>query len=196
MTANNKQNVSTTRGVKGGYAFRAPLTAEGAPTKSNFKTWAASIPAAFDNLGYIPEDGLTESVDIDSGETLRDINQDVLDESAGAATETMAFALMEVKKSALEVQYGSANVSDAAGVIEVKHDWGNLDEHHQYVFLLLLKDGRKWVKYVPDAKVTEVGDLTLNKTTAAQREVTLTYVSDANGGGCYDWIESTETSAL
>ena len=195
MAANNKQNVSTTRGVKGGYVFRAPLNTEGAPTKATYKTWSQSIPAGFVNLGYIPEDGFTESVDIDSGTTLRDINLDTLDEATGAATETIAFGLMEMKKDALAVQYGSANVTDTGGVLEVKHDWNNLEEHYQYVFLLLLKNDRLWVKYIPDGKVTEVGEFQGNKTTAAQREVTVTYIKDANGNGCYDWIDSTETSA-
>lgn len=195
MAANSKQNVSTTRGVKGGYVFRAPLNTTGGPTKSSFKTWGNSVPTAFKNLGYIPEDGFTESVSIDAGTTLRDINLDTVDEATGSATETITFSLMEVKADALATEYGSANVSDVTGTIEVVHNWANLDEHFQYVFLLLLKNGRKWVKYIPDGKVTEVGDFTGNKTTAAQREVTITYITDDDGNGCYDWIESTETAA-
>ena len=66
---------------------------------------------------------------------------------------------------------------------------------HQTALLLLLKNGRKWVKYIPDGKVTEVAELTGNATTAASRVVTITYITDDDGVGCYDWIESTDTEA-
>ena len=64
-----------------------------------------------------------------------------------------------------------------------------------FVFLLLLKNGRKWVKFIPDGKVSEIEDLTLNATTVAQRGVTISYLTDENGSGCKDWMESTETPA-
>lgn len=198
MAANNKANVSTTRGVKGGYLFSAPLGTAGAPTKTNYKPtdWLTNgnPPADWECLGYIPTDGFTESVSRDSSDPIQDINLDNLDEPLGSATETLTVALMEVKKHTLGTVYGHANVTDASGTIEVKHDWGNSEEHYQYVFLLELKDQRYWTKYVPDGKVTEVGDFTGNKTTVAQREVTITYNADASGAGCYDWYDSTETS--
>ena len=64
-----------------------------------------------------------------------------------------------------------------------------------YAFLLLLKNGRKWVKFIPAGKVTELADLTLNATTVAQRQATITYLTDDDGVGCFDWIESNETTA-
>lgn len=199
MAGNNKQNVSTTRGVKGGYLFSAPLGTVGAPTKAGYKAedWLTNgePPAGWECLGFIPEDGFTESVSRDSGESLRDVNLETVDESDGSVTETISFALMEVKKHTLGTMFGHANVTDEDGVIEVKHAWGDAEEHYQYVFLLLLKNGRAWTKYIPDAKVTELGDLTGNKTTAAQRQVTLTYITDEDGSGCYDWYDSTETPA-
>lgn len=193
--SNNKANVSTTRGVSGGYLFSAPVGTTGAPTRTTYKTWASSIPAGWGNLGYIPEDGFTESVDMDSGEVFRDLNQDPVEQGDGPATESVTVGLMEVAKNALATQYGHDNVTDDAGTIEVKHNWSKSGEHYQYVFLLLLKNGRKWVKYIPDGKVTGLSDLTGNKTTIAQREVTITYLTDDDGNGCFDWIESNETSA-
>lgn len=199
MAANNKNNVSTTRGVKGGYLFSAPLETAGAPTSSNYKAadWLTSgnPPTGWECLGYIPTDGFTESASSDGGEPIQDINLDNIDETQGSVTETLVVALMEIKKHTLGTIYGHANVTDTAGVIEVAHNWSNADEHYQYVFLLLLKDDRSWTKYIPDGKVTEVGDLTANKTTVAQREVTITYITDEDGNGCFDWYDSTETPA-
>lgn len=189
---NNKANVSTTRAIRGGYLFSAPIGTSGAPTKATFKTWTAG--AGWDQLGYISADGFTESVDLANGDNITDINLDVIDQMDGSPTETIRMALMEIKESTLGTIYGHENVSDASGTIEVKHNWGNAGEHRQYVLLLELKNGRRWTKYVPDGKVTEIGDLTGNKTTVAQREVTLTYNTDEDGNGCFDWIDSTETS--
>lgn len=195
---NNKANVSTTRGVKGGYLFRAPVGTTGEPTKSNYKStsWLnnGNPPTGWECLGYIPEDGFTETVDKGSGDPIRDINLDTIDNVPGAATESITVGLMEVAKAPLAAEYGSANVSESGGTIEVKHNWGDADEHYQYVFLLLLKNNRNWTKYIPDGQVTELGDFTGNKTTVAQREITITYNTDDNGNGCFDWIDSVTTT--
>lgn len=191
VNANNSANVSTTRGVKGGYFFRAPIGTTDLPTAQNFTTWVPSD--AWENLGYIPEDGFTEAVEFGDTTELRDINQDSVDTSVGAATETLAIGLMEVNARALSTQYGSANVTDENGVITVEHDWGEATGY-MYALLLLLKNGRKWVKLVRNAKVTGLGEFTGNATTAAQRQITLTYSKDASGNsGCVDYIESTDT---
>lgn len=191
VNANNSANVSTTRGVKGGYFFRAPIGTTDLPTAQNFTTWKPTD--AWENLGYIPEDGFTEAVEFGDTTELRDINQDSVDTSVGAATETLAIGLMEVNARALSTQYGSANVTDENGVITVEHDWGEATGY-MYALLLLLKNGRKWVKLVRNAKVTGLGEFTGNATTAAQRQITLTYSKDESGNsGCVDYIESTDT---
>ena len=193
MAANNKANVSTTRGVKGGYFLSAPTGTVDVPTKANFTSWTPS--SAWENQGYVVEDGITESVSSDGGSELRDINLDTVDTVDGTHTETVQVGFMEVAKNALATQYGHANVTDENGVLEVAHNWSRSEETRMYVFLLLLKNGRKWVKYIPSGKVTELADLTLNATTVAQRSATITYLTDENGNGCFDWIESTETPA-
>lgn len=189
--ANNKANVSTTRGVKGGYFFRAPTT-----VSSNLPDGPTWTPGnGWDCLGYISEDGIKESVSQDSSTTIRDINLDTVDEVQGAFTETLDVTLMEIAATPLKVIYGSENVSDASGVLTVDHNWSKSEEVYQYALLLLLKDDRKWVKYIPQAKVSDRGEFTGNKTTAAQRQITLKYLTDENGSGCKDYIQSTETSA-
>ena len=199
MAANNKANVSTTRGNKGGYVFSAPVGTAGAPTKTNFhaSTWLqnGNPPTGWECLGYIPTDGFNETPEVGDGDAIRDINQEQIDNMPGEPTESITFAMMEIKKHTLGTVYGHDNVTDEDGVIEVKHNWNNSDEHYQYVFLMLLKDGRAWTKYIPDGKVTSVGEITRNKTTVAQHEVTVTYLTDEDGNGCYDWYDSTETPA-
>ena len=189
---NSAENVSTTRGVKGGYMLKAPLGTADVPTAANFKTWVPSD--AWTNQGYIPEDGFTESVEFGDTTELRDINLDTVDSSTGGATETMAVGLMEINARALATQYGASNVTDENGVITVNHDWSNMDESFMFVLLLLLKNGRRWVKLINKGKVTEVGEFTGNATTAAQRQVTITYVKPDDGPACVDYIESNDTA--
>ena len=192
MAANNKANVSTTRGVKGGYFLSAPLGTTDVPTKSTYSTWTPT--GVWENQGYIVEDGITESVSSDGGEELRDINLDVVDTTQGSYTETVQVGLMEVGAAPMSTIYGHSNVSESGGTIEVAHNWSNAEEERMYVFLLLLKNNRKWVKFIPRGKVTELDDLTLNATTVAQRQVTITYLTDDSGNGCFDWIQSTGTT--
>lgn len=192
--ANNSANVSTTRGVKGGYLFRAATTNTDIPTNANFTTWVPTD--AWVNLGYIPEDGFTEGVEFGDTTELRDINLEAVDTSVGAATETLQVGLMEINARALGTQYGASNVTDASGVITVEHDWTNTGTAYQFAMLLLLKNGRKWVKFIRNGTVTALGEFTGNATTAAQRQITITYASDSNGNaGCVDFIESNDTSA-
>lgn len=192
VNANSAENVSTTRGVVGGYFFSAAEGVTDIPTAENFTTWKPSD--AWTNQGYIPEDGFTEGVEFGDNTELRDINLDVVDSSAAGATETLQIGLMEVNARSLATEYGSTNVTDANGVITVNHDWSGLNETRAYALLLMLKNGRKWVKFIPKAKVTSVGEFTGNATTAAQRQVTLSYIKPDTGAACIDYIESNDTA--
>ena len=193
MAANNKANVSTTRGVVGGYFYSAPLGTTDVPTAANFKTWVPG--SSWENQGFVPEEGFTESASADGGDNLRDINQDVVDTTDSSVTETLSIGFMEVAKNPLSTQYGHENVSDSNGAIVVDHNWRKASETRMFVLLLILKGGRRWVKYIPAGKVTNREDITGNKTTIATRKVTITYITDDNGSGCKDFIESNETPA-
>lgn len=190
---NNKANVSTTRGVVGGYFFSAATGITDVPTVQNYKTWVPGTD--WELQGYVPEDGFTESVSNDGSDELRDINLEVVDTTEGSFTETLQIGFMEMAKNPLATQYGHANVTDASGTVTVQHNWSQAGETRMYALLLVLKNGRRWVKFIPAGKVTEVGDFTGNATTVAGRTVTITYTADSNGNGCVDFIESTETTA-
>lgn len=187
---NNKANVSTTRGVQGGYFFSAPKSATDVPDSY---TW---VPGSeWECQGYIPEDGFKESVSFDGDGSLRDLNQDIVDETEGAPTETLQITLMEMAKNPLSTIYGHENVTDSSGLLKVEHNWGKASEERQYALLLLLKNGRKWVKHIKQGTVNERGDFIGNAKTAGQRQVTIKYLVDEDGSYCTDYIQSTETTA-
>lgn len=188
--SNNVANVSTTRGVKGGYLFSAPI---GTPLPDDIKT---PLHEAFACGGFVSSDGFKEGVEKGSTENITDMNGDNVDSySEGGATETLALTLIEMASEPLGIQYGHKNVTERDGMIVVDHNWSNAEETRVYVLELVLKNGRRWRKVINEGKVTELSEFEGNATTAAGREITITYITDGNGSGCRDYIELTPGSA-
>ena len=184
-TTNNAANVSAGKGVKGGYAFVAPV---GSTLPTDIKT---ALDTAFKCLGFISEDGYVETVDEDSDDIV-DMNGDVMDSTNSNRAESAQVTFAEMKAKTLKLLYGDANVTDADGVITVRH---NSDSHDvfAYVYEFVLKNGRRWRKVVPQGKSSELDDLTVSSSELCQRALTIKYLTDAAGNTCYDYIESTET---
>ncbi|WP_368133195.1 hypothetical protein [Collinsella bouchesdurhonensis] len=186
-TSNSTDNVSSTKGVRGGYIFVAP-TGTALPTD-----YSTALPTAYKCLGFISEDGYVETVDSDS-EDLVDMNGDLMDSPQTSRVESAQLTLAEIKAMTLKLMYGDENVTDKAGVITVKHN-GNSNGTWVVVLDLLLKNNRKWRKVVPLFQCSELDDLTLAVGELAARALTAKYLTDESGNTCYDYIQSTETNA-
>lgn len=186
-TANSTDNVSSTKGVRGGYIFVAPV---GTTLPTDYST---ALPTAYKCLGFISEDGYVETVDSDS-EDLVDMNGDLMDSPQTSRVESAQLTLAEIKAMTLKLMYGDENVTDKAGVITVKHN-GNSNGTWVVVLDLLLKNNRKWRKVVPLFQCSELDDLTLAIGELAARALTAKYLTDGDGNTCYDYIQSTETNA-
>ena len=186
-TTNNVANVSSAKGVKGGYIFVAPA---GTTLPTNIET---KLDKAFSVLGFIAEDGYVESMETDS-EDFKDINGELIDSEITSYVESATFTLAEIKAKTLKLMYGDANVTDENGVISVAHNSAARDEW-SLVLELVLKNNRRWRKVVPIAKTDELGDMTIAVAELAVREITIKYMVDEAGNTCYDYYESTETSA-
>lgn len=185
-TRNNVANVSAGKGVKGGYIFSAPV---GTTLPTDIET---KLDPAFKCLGFISEDGYVETVEEDS-EDIVDINGDLMDSPHSNRVESAQVTLAEIKAETLKRQYGDANVTDANGLITVRH---NSDSHptFAYVLELVLKNGRRWRKVVPQGQSSELDDLTIASSELCQRALTMKYLTDDAGNTCYDYYESTETT--
>lgn len=182
---NNNQNVSSAKGVKGGYIFAAPV---GTALPTGIDT---PLDPAFKVLGFVSEDGYVESVEQDS-EDLKDMNGDLMDSPSTGRVESAKVTLAEIKASTLKIQYGENNVTDENGVIVVKHN-GDSASTFSLVLELLLKGGRRWRKVVPSAQSSELDDLTIAISELCARAITMKYLTDEDGNTCYDYIASTET---
>ena len=184
---NNQANVSSAKGVKGGYIFSAPV---GTSLPTDIKT---QLDPAFKCLGFISEDGYVEAIDEDADD-INDMNGDVMDSNNSKRVESAQLTFAEIKASTLKRQYGDANVTDENGLITVKH---NADSHDvfSYILELVLKNGRRWRKVVPKGKSSELDELTIASSELCQRALTMKYLTDEQGNTCYDYLESTETQA-
>ena len=99
---NNTDNVSSAKGVSGGYIFCAPV---GTDLPTDIKT--SSTPA-FLVLGFISEDGYVESQSSDS-EEITDMNGELIASPRTKRVESAKFTLAEIKADTLKVQYGEDN---------------------------------------------------------------------------------------
>lgn len=186
-TSNNTDNVSSAKGVKGGYIFSAPV---GTTLPTDIET---TLDPEFKVLGFISEDGYVESLETDS-EDMVDMNGDLMDSPQTSRVESAQFTLAEIKAETLKVQYGDDNVTDADGIITVKHN-GDSATTRAYVLELVLKNGRRWRKVVPKGQSSELDDLAIAIGELCARALTVKYLTDEQGNTCYDYYESTETGA-
>ena len=184
-TTNNTANVSAGKGVKGGYIFSAPVGTE-LPTDIETER-----DTAFMCLGFISEDGYVESVSEDSSDIV-DMNGDLMDSTSSNRVESAQVTFAEIKAETLKRQYGDTNVTEANGVITDKH---NSDSYPTFAYILelVLKNGRRWRKVVPQGQSSELDDLTIASSELCQRPLTIKYLTDEQGNTCYDYFESTET---
>ena len=187
-TPNNTKNVSVGKGVTGGYMFVAP---QGSTLPTDYTT---TLDAAFLNVGYLGDDGIVFS-DSSTNDSFYDLNGDSIETSASEIEKTFTVPFREITKDSLAILYGSSNVTDAGGKLTA-HDKGPNDASYSVVFELLMKNGRKWRRVVPNCKLGELGDMTVVSTELLGREITMSALKDAASGDYYtDYMESTETVA-
>ena len=188
MATNNTADVTNSKGVQGGYAYCAAVGSTYDTGSNPF----AELGTAFDNLGFISSDGIEEELDTDS-DNVTDLSGDVVYVVKASTTETLTFTLMSVTEASLKEWYGHDNVEVESTYIEVDH---TVKEHENkcYLFDLVLKDGRRWRKVVPNGIVSEVGSITYASGEVTSREITVTCMPDATGVRMYDYIETATTT--
>lgn len=186
MANNNTADVSNVKGVQGGYGFSAP-----AGTTLDLSTNPfVALGTDFENMGFISEDGIEEEVDADT-ENILDLNGDTVYVAKSSETETLVLTLMSITTRGLSEWYGDDAVDDTStDYWKISHMAVDHDQR-AYVFELLLKDGRKWRKYVPNGQVSEVGSIVHGAANVAMREITITCMPDENGVRMYDYIQKT-----
>lgn len=180
--ANTVSNVTAGKPKISGAIFRADLPAT-LPTDAT-----TALDAGFKLMGYISEDGVTNSNTPDTtdikawgGDTVLNIQE--------SKDDTFQFTMLEVLNAdVLKAVYGSSNVTGTLPTgITVKAN-SEESEEGAWAIDMVLRDGAVKRIVIPDAKISDLGDISYTDSDAVGYEVTLTCMPDASGNTHYEYI--------
>lgn len=146
-----------------GAVYRAP-TGTAAPTGAD-----SSLNVAFKDLGYVSEDGVTETRDRSTNQIKGWQNADLVREVVTDSSYALTFTLIETKLETVETYYG-ATVDGSDGSIDIvpSATGGRLS------WVVDVIDGDDLIRiYLPSAEVTEVGDQVYQSGEAIGYQVTV-----------------------
>lgn len=144
---NNASNVSFGKPKATGAVFVAPA-GTAVPTNAT-----SALAAAFKGLGYVSEDGLVNSVEVDT-ENVNAWGGDLVLVGQTAFAETFMVNLIETNAESLKVYYGEDNVVVSGDNITIKQNSAQLPSV-VVVFELVLTGGRIKRIVVPKAQIVD-----------------------------------------
>jgi len=130
-------------------AVSVAATGSTAPT-----TAESALAAAFHDLGYVSEDGVTETRDRSSDSIKAWQNADIVRETITEASLTYKLVLIETKKDTVELFYGSAVTPADGSLIVVPANTGG-----RKAYVLDVIDGDDFIRtWIPQGEIIEVGE--------------------------------------
>lgn len=177
-------NVTAAKPKVGGAIYAAPVGTT-LPTDT-----ATALDAAFKELGYVSDDGLTNSNTPES-DVIKAWGGDIVLTLLTSKDDKFSFKLIEVLNlDVLKLVYGDTNVTGALATgISISANSKELEDH-AIVIEMILKGGVVKRVVIPQAKVTDVGDITYSDSDAVGYDTTLQCYPDSSGNTHYEYIKS------
>ena len=180
----NAANVTTgKRRVDGGIYF--------APAGTTLPTDATTaLATAFKNLGYVSEDGVTNSLSKETTE-IKEWGGDTVDVVLTAQNDTFSFTLIEsLNVDVLKAYYGDENVSGTlADGITITANSKELPEK-AWVVDMIMRNGALKRIVIPRGKVTTTEEITYVDNEVVGYGITITAFPDVSGNTHYEYIKA------
>ncbi|MEU7160331.1 hypothetical protein [Streptomyces chrestomyceticus] len=172
-------NANAVRVALSGAAYVAPKGTEG--PKDAVSPW----PPAATDIGWISEDGITESNSADTTEIKGWQGGQTVRKVISSSEMTFKFTAIETSKSVLELYHKGSKIvtKDGASILAIKapgtdRRWFGFD----------VIDGDSHVRiWVPDGEVSETGDITYKGDEAIAYELTITAYPGPDGTVAYKY---------
>lgn len=148
-----------------------------------------AIPAGMVAVGFVSEDGVTESTSRNvekikawGGQTVRSVQQDY--------ETSYAFTFLQFKNAdVLKAVYGAENVTGTAGNFRIAKNAKVLERRS---WLFEMEDGDTKIRvFVPNGQITEVGDIKYDHKSAIMLEVTIEAFPDEDGNSAFLYTSDT-----
>lgn len=173
-------NVSVGKPSAAGGIF-AGDTSVAAPTDAT-----TALPAGLAGLGYVSDEGLTNTIEIDTTDIIAWGGDKVLTVRT-SRSESFTWTFIETNAAVLGEVYGPDNVTDSAGDLTVVHNNKDLPAR-LYVFEILLTGNKVKRIVVPNGQIVEVGDIVYVDGEPIGYPVTLSCYPDSSGNTVYEYI--------
>ena len=180
-TTNDSTMVSLGKFKVGGYAYWAPAGTT-LPTDS-----ATALPAEYKLLGYLSEDGLTNTTDTDTAE-IKDANGATVMKIITSYAESYQFALLEVLRAeAAKLRYNSDAVTGNDKSMTIKHQMPS-DEDFVLVFEIAMSGEVKDRLVIGNATRAEFGDRQVHAGDPQVYDITVSANDMGNGVTAIEYI--------
>lgn len=184
----NADNVHVPKPAVGGAVYSADYGTS-VPTDAS-----TALQEGFNGLGYIHEDGITESID-GKAETMKAFGLDEVKVVRSEHEVTYTFHPIETNRHALAERYGQDNVTvDATGNLAVLVN-DKQAPVRSYVFEVLLSETMVERTVVPRGQVVEVGERKYTSSDPLGSEIKVKALSDDAGNKAYKYYAEIEEAS-
>lgn len=159
-----------------------------APLGTTLPESTSASVSSFTELGYASEDGVTNTNSPDT-EVLSAWGGDAVLTVQNSKADTFQLKLIEaLNEDVLKAVYGSTNVSSTTEGFKVEAT-AEEAEANSWVIDMVMRDNTAKRIVIPNAKVTEVGDIVYADNEAVGYELTLTCMPDEDGVNHYEYFK-------